>query len=159
PNVLPANEAVAILESYRALVAALAGHAIASAWDQGRLSIPTDGGLPFKAEVAGLLGRATGRAPVDVAEAEAQMFRALATTRAAGATRSAERPRWALASECGWRSRARLVLRVVGARALGGQLARLYGILANDEARPLVDELMVSTILAPHASHYDVARE
>src|SRR5262249_33033315 len=123
PNVLPSNEAVAILESYRALVAALAGHAIASAWDQGRLSIPTDGGLPFKAQVAGLLGRATGRAPVDVAEAEAQMFRALATTRAAEANLSAETPLSALANEFELSSTAQLVLLVVAAPALWGQLA------------------------------------
>jgi ATPase family associated with various cellular activities (AAA)/Winged helix domain, variant len=159
PKVLPATEAVAILESYRTLVAALTGHAIATAWDQGRLSIPTESGLPFKAEVAGLLGRSGGRAPNDVAEAEAHMFRALATTRAAEGSLSADTPLAALASEFQLSSTAQLVLLVAAAPALWGELARLYGILANDEGRALVDELMISTILGPHASHYDVARE
>jgi hypothetical protein len=159
PKVLPASEAVAILESYRALVAALTGHAIATAWDQGRLSIPTESGLPFKAEVAGLLGRSGGRAPNDVAEAEAHMFRALASTRAAEGSLTADTPLAALAAEFQLSSTAQLVLLVAAAPALWGELARLYGILANDEGRALVDELMISTILGPHASHYDVARE
>ncbi|MBA2541598.1 MAG: ATP-binding protein, partial [Deltaproteobacteria bacterium] len=38
-----------------------------------------------------------------------------------------------------------------------GELARLYGVLANDEARALCDEQLVVTILAERATPYEVA--
>ncbi|MBA3540841.1 MAG: hypothetical protein H0T79_14610, partial [Deltaproteobacteria bacterium] len=64
------GEAIALLERYRTLALALVGRSIAYAWDQGRLAFPTDGGLPFRTEVAGLLGRTEGLARADVQEAE-----------------------------------------------------------------------------------------
>src|SRR5207302_4896783 len=46
-----------LLERYGDFIAALAGRAIARAWDQGRLTFPDQGELPYKIEVGGLLGK------------------------------------------------------------------------------------------------------
>src|SRR3569623_882494 len=54
---------------------------------------------------------------------------------------------------------AQLVLLVIAAPALWGELARLYGILSNDEGRPLIDELLVSQVLSPHATAFELAAE
>ncbi len=153
-------QAVALLERYRSLLASMVGSAIARAWDEGRLSLPAaEGTLPFKAEVSGLLGRLNARAPKEVLESDAEVAKALGETRRAESTLEALAPLASLAIEFGLSPVAQLVLLVIAAPSLWGELARLYGILSNDEARPLVDELCVSQILVRHASHYDIARE
>jgi hypothetical protein len=48
---------------------------------------------------------------------------------------------------------------VIAAPLLHGELARLYGILANDSARPLVDELLVYQILRSRTSRSEIMRE
>ena len=154
------HQAIAVLARYHDLISALTGHAIARAWDVGRLSLPAgEGTLPFKAEVAGLLGRSTGRAPKDLAEAEAMVAEALSSTRGAEAALGAATPLARFSAEFGLSTVAQLVLLVIAAPSLWGELARLYGILANDEGRPLTDELLVSQILTPHASPFDIASE
>ena len=155
----PPDQTIAVLERYRALIAAIAGHAVARAWDEGRLSLPSENALPFRAEVAGLLGRASGRARAEVAETQAHVAEALAAVRAAESALVAPPPLALLADEFGLSPTARLVFLVVATPMLWGELARLYGILANDEARALVDELLVSEILAPHAAAHEIARE
>ncbi|HLL21027.1 MAG TPA: hypothetical protein VK427_02800, partial [Kofleriaceae bacterium] len=158
---LPTTDVVgALLERYRELVAAMTGAAIARAWDEGRLSAPVEGGLPFHAEVAGLRGRAAGRAAEDVAEASREVDDALADVRAQeqllGSTKT---PLAALATEFQLSLVAQLVLIVIAAPSLWGELARLYGILGNDIGRPLVDELLVTTILEPHVNRHEIAAE
>ncbi|MEO9184216.1 MAG: hypothetical protein ABI467_12040, partial [Kofleriaceae bacterium] len=157
---LAPHEAIAMLERYRDLVGALAGHAIARAWDVGRLSLPeAEGSLPFKAEVAGLLGRAIGRAPKDLADAEAHLAEALRGAAEKEKALPGPSPLARFAAEFGLSPVAQLVLLVIAAPALWGELARLYGILSNDEGRPLIDELLVSQVLAPHANAFDIAAE
>jgi hypothetical protein len=156
----PLDAVLALLERYRELVSALAGGAIARAWDEGRISAPVDGGLPFYSEVAGLRGRSQGRAPDDVAEARREVDAALAAMRTQQATfGAAATPLAALATEFGLSNAAQLVLLVTAAPSLWGELARLYGILSNDVARPLVDELLLVQILDPHASRTAIAAE
>ncbi len=154
-----ADQLIELLDRYRTLISAMVGHAIARAWDDGRLSPTTEGALPFRAEVAGLLGRASGRAPDEVLDAEALVSLALSATRAAESAAMGCSPFALQAAEFKLTPVAQLVLLVVVAPSMWGELARLYGILANDDARPLVDEFMVAQILAAHASPYEVAQE
>src|SRR5690606_21568830 len=53
-----------------------------------------------------------------------------------------------LAVEFGLSDAAVKVLAVVAAPALRGEIARLYGVLANDEGRPICDRYLVELILA-----------
>jgi hypothetical protein len=156
---IAADRVLELLDRYRTLISAMVGHAIARAWDDGRLSPVTEGALPFRAEVAGLLGRASGRAPDEVVDAEALVGLALSATRAAEAAAQGNSPFALQAAEFKLTPIAQLVLLVVVAPSMWGELARLYGILANDDARPLVDELTVVQILAGHASPYQIAQE
>jgi len=155
-----ADEAMRLLDRYRDVIAAMLGRAIAQAWDDGRLTFPNEGTLPFKAEVGGLLGDAGGRAVADLEAAERRVEQAAVALRAAEAALGRVRsPLAAMCEEHGISSLGRLVLVTIAAPALWGELARLYGILSNDEARPLVDELLVSQILGHDVRPYDLARE
>jgi hypothetical protein len=154
------GESLALLDRYRDLVVALVGRAIALAWDQGRLTFPADGGLPYRTEVAGLLGRTDGIARGDVESAERFVAEALAAVRAAeSATGERRSPLEAIAREFELSTMGRLILLVVAAPSLWGETARLYGILANDEHRPLCDELLVHHVLGPQTNRHDIARE
>jgi hypothetical protein len=154
------SESVALLERYRGLVSALVGRAIAQAWDEGRLTYPNEGTFPFKLEVAGILGRANGRAAEDLQEAEQDVVTALTSVRVAEAATGARTPPLvALSREFGLSAMARQLLMVAAAPGLWGEIARLYGILANDEGRPLCDELLVCQILGHQANRHDIARE
>jgi len=154
------GESIALLDRYRVLASALIGRAIAYAWDQGRLTFPTEGGLPFKTEVAGLLGRNSGLAVEDVRTFEQAVVEALAAVRAAEASTGGRvAPLAAIAREFELSTIAQLILIVVAAPALWGETARLYGILANDEGRPLCDELLVHQILGSQTSRHDIARQ
>ena len=163
PAITPTTtaEALAVLDRYRDLVTALAGRAIARAWDEGRLTYPNEGTLPFRAEVESLLGRSDGgRATDELRAADAQVAASLAAVRAAETT-TGDRvpPLGALAREHGLTPLGRHILLVVAGPALWGHLARLYGILANDEGRPLVDEMLISQILGPQVPALEIARE
>jgi len=160
PPAMSPAEAAAVLEGYHALIAALAGRAIALAWHEGRLSFPGEGDFPFQPEVQGLLGRSAGRADAVLREADAIAARAAGTVRELSVAADPRMgPLQALATEFELSSLACLILLAVSAPALWGELARLYGILANDDARPLCDELLLCQILAPHAGRHDIARE
>ncbi|MEZ4367614.1 MAG: ATP-binding protein [Kofleriaceae bacterium] len=63
------------------------------------------------------------------------------------------------AEEFGLSPVARQILIAVAAPGLWGELARLYGILGNDEKRPLVDELLLAQLLAPVATREAIAAE
>jgi hypothetical protein len=156
----PPAHVLTLLESYRSLVQALLGRAIARAWDEGRLSLPNEGPLPFHAEVRGLLGNAANRARGDVEAAERQVIAARAALRASEASLGGQlSPLGHLANEMGLSGIAQLLLLIVAAPALWGDLARLFGIVANDENRPLVDEHIISQLLDGDVQSYDVARE
>ena len=48
-------------------------------------------------------------------------------------------------------------LGAIAAGTLSGEIARLYGILANDAGRAIVDELLVQQVLAPRYDRHSVA--
>jgi hypothetical protein len=68
-------------------------------------------------------------------------------------------PLTALAREFGLSPLARRILLCVAGPALWGHLARLYGILGNDEGRPLCDEMLVSQLLGSRVSPHEIGRE
>jgi hypothetical protein len=157
---IPPAQVLTLLDSYRGVVQALLGRAIARAWDEGRLSLPNEGPLPFHTEVKGLLGNAANRARGDVESAERQVLAARAALRASEASLGGQvSPLNHLAAEMGLSGIAQLILLIVAAPALWGDLARLFGIVANDENRPLVDEHIIGQLLDGDVQSFDVARE
>ncbi|NVB81030.1 MAG: ATP-binding protein [Kofleriaceae bacterium] len=133
--------------------------AIATAWDNGRISRPDSTRPPFAYEVAGLLGIASGLAPEDVAGASGMLSATEQLVRAANAARQARLlPLDVLARDFQLSEIATQILFIVVAPRLRGELARLYGILANDPGRPLVDEHLVGLVLGPGFAE-EIARE
>jgi hypothetical protein len=133
------------------LVAARAARAIAEAWNSGRLSVPSEDQRPFEREVQAILGKVGNYAPELLAESEDRLSRL--TQRSASratATIAASRalPFVDLSREMGLSATAAQVLLVVLAPQVRGEIARLYGVLANDEHRPLVDRFLVELIVA-----------
>ncbi len=132
---------------------------IAEAWDNGRISRPDPTRPPFAYEVAGLLGLATGLAAEDVTGAGNML---LATEQLVkSATRQRQNrllPIDVLQRDFNLSDIAIAILFTVVAPRLRGELARLYGILANDPGRPLVDEHLVGLVLGPGYAE-EIARE
>jgi hypothetical protein len=131
--------------------------AIAQAWDTRRLGYGNEGQHPFEHEVAALLGMNEGFAPLycDAAESHLAAHASASVTDSRGPTTALG----TLASELGLSALALDILLVIAAPAVWSEAARLYGILANDASRPLVDEALVEQILAPRASRHDLAAE
>ncbi|MEO8701522.1 MAG: ATP-binding protein [Kofleriaceae bacterium] len=147
-----------VLAAQRELALSMIALAIARGWDEGRIAFPNASALPFRSEVEGVVGTLRGLASEDVAEASR---RAEIATVDADTAESAIAPRLsplaALVSEIGLTAIERDILLVVAAPVVWGELARLYGVLANDEGRPLCDEQLVVTILAERVAQYDIA--
>jgi len=144
----------------RELAIAAAGAAIARAWDEGRLAYPQAGGLPFHSEVSGLTSGQRGLAIDELAAAQSRLDDARDAdleTRRALAPRLG--PLDALEHELGLSSIAREILLLTAAPALWGETARLYGILANDDGRPLLDEHLLGELLFERATRAEIARE
>ncbi|MCW5808891.1 MAG: ATP-binding protein, partial [Deltaproteobacteria bacterium] len=111
-------------------------------------------------EVIGTLGKQGGRAGDDVTTAEERVLAATAAARdAEAATGARKSPLDALAAELGLSPIGRLIFLLVAGPALWGELARLYGILANDEQRALVDEMLLVQILAGQVDRTEIARQ
>ncbi len=137
-------DAIRLIEQYRRMVAALAGRAIARGWDSGTIGFVDEARPPFETEVAALVFGMSGLAAPQLAQAE------LAATAAEQALRSAEAslgrlaaPLTLLAEEFELSPLSMQLLILIAAPAMWGELARLYGILANDEHRPMCDELLL----------------
>ncbi|HEV7557599.1 MAG TPA: ATP-binding protein, partial [Kofleriaceae bacterium] len=64
-----------------------------------------------------------------------------------------------LMRELGLDDRAIDVMLVIASASLRGEIARLYGILANDAGRPLVDDTLVHQVLASRHDRHDLADE
>jgi hypothetical protein len=132
---------------------------IAEAWDNGRISRPDPTRPPFAYEVAGLLGLAAGLAPEDVAGANNMLLSTEQLLRAAARAREGRLlPIDVLQRDFGLSDVAVAILFTIVAPRLRGELARLYGILANDPGRPLVDEHLVGLVLGPGYAE-EIARE
>lgn len=148
--------ALAHLDHEIRLVALRTLRAIAIGWDTRRLGYGNEGLHPFEHEVAALVGMNAGFARDYIEAAEAHLVDA---QRDAPASRGPATPIGALAAELGLSSLAVEILLTVAAPALWSEAARLYGILANDPARPLVDEALLAQVLAGCASRHDLAAE
>ncbi len=141
------------------LVAARTAVAIAEAWDNGRISRPDQTRPPFAYEVAGLLGLASGLAPEDVVGARNMLANTEQLVRSAERSRQGRLlPIDVLARDFHLSELATSILFAIAAPRLRGELARLYGILANDPGRPLIDEHLVGLVLGSELSD-DIARE
>ncbi len=154
-----ADEAAVELQAQLYRIGALTDRAIAAAWDCGRIALPSASGLPFEHEVTGVLHRVEGRASAQ-RERAARHLAHYQQVCDEVADRRDERstPLTRLARELGLSAVATDVLLVAAAPLLWGELARLYGILANDEARPLCDELLVAQLLEPVHARGEIAR-
>jgi len=141
------------------LVGARVAVAIADGWDTGKISRIDPMRPPFADEVAGLLGLASGRAAGDLAAAVSRL-RATEDMMAASERSRAGRltPLDVLARDFSLTPVAVAILFTIVAPRLRGELARLYGILANDPGRPLVDEYLVGQILGAGYTQ-QIARE
>ncbi|HEU4615448.1 MAG TPA: hypothetical protein VFS15_25310, partial [Kofleriaceae bacterium] len=127
--------------------------AIAEAWDCGRISRADPNRPPFAQEVAGLLGQAQGLAVDDLEGARTMLASAEEIVQSAAEARQGRLlPIDVLARDFALDTLEATILFVIAAPRLRGELARLYGILANDPGRPLVDEHLLGLVLgADHA--------
>jgi ATPase family associated with various cellular activities (AAA) len=133
--------------------------AIATAWDTRRLGYGNEGRHPYELEVSAILGLGRGFATDHVAAAREELAIHEREVAADPDARSLATPIGALIAELSLAPRAADILLVVAAASLHGEIARLYGILANDSARPIVDELLVQQVLASRHDRYDLAAE
>jgi ATPase family associated with various cellular activities (AAA)/Winged helix domain, variant len=133
------------------LVAAQAARAIAEGWHSGRLSVPAEDGHPFEREVLAILGRAGTYAPDQLGDAHdrlARLGQQVSSRAAATLASGTALPFVELSRQMGLSATAAQVLMVVAAPQIRGEVARLYGVLANDENRPMVDRYLVELIVA-----------
>jgi hypothetical protein len=154
-----AAEIMQTLDMRLALVGARVHFAIAEAWDCGRIAKPDATRPPFYDEVAGLLRLGHGHSPNELAAAVSRHHAIEDTVLAAERARSGRLvPFDALARDFQLSPLAASMLFTIAAPRLRGELARLYGILANDPARSLTDEHLLGLIIgAGHATQ--IARE
>jgi hypothetical protein len=150
----------ALLESYRGWVAATTVIAIAAAWDSGRLSYSSPGGLPFESEAFSLIGQRAGLARPQIIEALAALDQANDRVDAARADLAGRpSPFDVFCAEHGVTRYGTLVLLLVAAPAAWGETARAYAILGNDMARATCDQHLLWLLLGHTMSRRDIARE
>ena len=158
PTATPAEISDAVDLDLR-LVAARVGFAIAEGWDTGRIIKLDPLKPPFSDEVAGLLAISSGRTPGELAAAQERLHKAEAKVLAGERRRAGQlTPLEVLTRDFHLSPLAVSILVTIAAPRLRGQLARLYGILANDPGRALVDEYLLGQIHGMRQSP-DIARE
>jgi hypothetical protein len=133
--------------------------AISVAWDSRRIGYGNEGQHPYEHEVAALLDMNGGFAREHLAAAHEHLADHLAEIAAISDLRSPATPVGALAIEHGLSPLAVDILLTIAAPALWSEAARLYGILANDPGRALVDEALVEQILGTRATRHELAAE
>jgi hypothetical protein len=158
PDATPGEIAQSI-ELQLQLVGARVHVAIAEAWDCGRIVKPDQTKAPFVDEVAGLLKIVSGRATEELARTRSRLDATIETVMDAQRARAGRlTPLDVLAHDFELTPLAVSLLFVIAAPRLRGELARLYGILANDPERALVDEFLLGQILgAEHSA--EIVRE
>jgi hypothetical protein len=156
---VPRARALELLDLEIRTIALATLRAIADAWDTRRLGYGNEGEHPYEHEVAALLGMNRGFAAEYVAAAASHAAAHEAVVAAIPDRRGPATPIGALAEELGLSACAVDILLVAAAPALWSEAARLYGILANDPNRALVDEALVEQILGPRASRHELATE
>jgi DNA replication protein DnaC len=160
----PYPSARAHLDALLDIVAARTAVAIADAWNSGRLSATHATRRPHELEVEALLGGSGSFAAEKLTETKArlQQHQEEASARAhASAAQGIRLPFPSLARELQLSGVAAQILLVVAAPALRGEIARLYGVLTNDPARPMVDRFLVEQVIAGDRSTLrdQIARE
>jgi hypothetical protein len=163
-GVSPYPSGRAHLDALLDIVAARTAVAIADAWNSGRLSPTHATRRPHELEVEALLGGSGSFAAEKLAETKARLVQRQeeASSRAhASAAQGIRLPFPSLVRELGLSGVAAQILLVVAAPALRGEIARLYGVLSNDPARPMVDRFLVEQIVAGERSTLrdQIARE
>lgn len=135
--------------------------AITRAWDSGRIAYANASQHPQELEAMAIVGvHADGNAREQVAAAQAE-WAAHEQAMANDPSRRAEStPLGAIAAEFQLSPLAIDILMVAVAPTIRGEIGRLYGILANDPARPRVDELLIEQILGDtEEARCDIAYE
>lgn len=125
------------------LVEALCARSLAQSWDAGRLDYPAQSGFPFQQEAEAILAPRSGLARPLLVRTEARLQEVLGERLTSAPSHLAE-----LAQEFELPQFAAELLLVIAAPMLRGELARLYGIIANDPARPLCDEFLLGQIFS-----------
>jgi hypothetical protein len=151
--------ALDLLDRETRTVALWALRAITEAWNTRRIGYGNEGQHPYEHEVAALLGMNAGFATEHVAAARAHLAAHEADAANQIDPRDPMLPLGALARELGLSPLALDILLVIAAPALWSEAARLFGILANDPGRALVDEALVIQILDGRANRHDIAGE
>jgi hypothetical protein len=142
------SERRAALELQLALMGALANVAIATAWDEGRIVTAAPERPPFAEELNGLLRITHGLRATELSDAYARLSGLSHQVDADLAARQGRTtPIEALARDFGLSTLASHMLVAIAAPRLRGEFARVYGILANDPGRPLVDEHLLSHLI------------
>jgi len=147
----PYANARAHLDTLLDIVAARTAVVIADAWNSGRLSQTNATKRPHELEVEALLGGSGGFAPDKLVAAKqrlAQREEEAAKRAEASGAAGIRLPFPTLLRELGLSPVAAQVLLVVAAPMIRGEIARLYGVLSNDPARPIVDRFLVEQIVA-----------
>ncbi|MBP6630177.1 MAG: AAA family ATPase [Kofleriaceae bacterium] len=162
---LPADAAHRLLERHRVIAMALAVRAIAWQWDRGLIAsrattqlAPGEEPLPYEQEVLGLIGVTRGQATAHLAEAEAGVTQAVADLAAFEAELGeVTLPTRELSAEFELTVMTQLMLMLIAAPQLWGEVRELYGVARNDRTRPGVDEYLVQALLGPQVDPHLVA--
>jgi len=131
--------------------------AIAAAWDSRKLGYGNEGKHPYELEVGAILGMNQGFAGDYLAAAREQLAEHEHAIAGDVRWRAIETPIGAMTGELGLDPLAVDIVLVIAAAALWGEIARLYGILANDTGRATVDELLVQQVLEARHDRHSVA--
>ena len=143
-----ADEHARALDLQLRLIGALAYVAIATAWDEGRIVVAAPDRPPFSEELGGLLRITSGLRATELADAYDRLRDADQQVDLAHAARDGRAtPLEALTRDFGLSPLASILLFAIAAPRLRGELARVYGILANDPGRPLVDEHLLALLI------------
>jgi hypothetical protein len=147
PTATP-DERTQALDLHLRLIGALANVAIATAWDEGRIVTAAPNRPPFSEELGGLLRITRGLCAQELSEAYDRLRVVDQQVDAAQAAREGRAtPLEALVRDFGLSPLAGILLFAIAAPRLRGELARVYGILANDPGRPLVDEHLLAILI------------
>jgi hypothetical protein len=160
----PYLNARAHLDALLDIVTARTAVAIADAWNSGRLSVTHATQRPHEREVEALLGGSGSFAADKLTETKARLAQRqdeAAASAHASAAQGIRLPFPSLVHELRLSGVAAQILLVVAAPALRGEIARLFGVLSNDPARPMVDRFLVEQIIAGDRSTLrdQIARE
>jgi hypothetical protein len=146
--VATSGEKTEALDLQLKLIGALANVAIAAAWDEGRIVQAAPDRPPFFEEVGGLLRIQRGLRVKELADSFDRLREIDQLVDAAQVGRQGRStPLETLVRDFDLSPLGGMLLFAIAAPRLRGELARVYGILANDPGRPLVDEHLLAQLV------------